>query len=106
MVENILTWYVITTKEKLDIKSHFLAPWSDTPEAYVTTFGRQLDMPQIQCKDHGVTITYNDKVDHFMYQIYVCEFFNAQFLDNWEETANKLWGATHTHFTRQFNKER
>ena len=32
--------------------------------------------------------------------------FEAKFLDDSEDTANKSWGATHPHFTRQFNKER
>ena len=44
---HIIKWYAITTKNKLAIKSHFLAPWSDTPEAHVTTFARQLDRRQV-----------------------------------------------------------
>ena len=43
LVTQLRTWYVITNKEKMAIKSHFLAPWSDTPEAHVATFARQLD---------------------------------------------------------------
>ena len=31
IVTQLRTWYVITTKENLAIKSHFLAPWIDTP---------------------------------------------------------------------------
>ena len=31
MFEQLQTWYVITTKEKLAIKAHFLEPWSNTP---------------------------------------------------------------------------
>ena len=61
MVTQIRTWYVITTKENLAIKSHFLTPWSDNPEAHVTTFACQLDMRQVKCKEHGVTITKNKR---------------------------------------------
>ena len=38
--------------------------------------------------------------------MYACGLFKSKFLYDWEETANKLWGATHLHFTWQFNKER
>ena len=48
MATHICTWYVITTKEKLVIKTHFLAPCSETPEANVTTFAQQLDRHQVE----------------------------------------------------------
>ena len=38
--------------------------------------------------------------------MYACVLLEAKFLDDWGETADKSWGGTHTHFTRQFNKER
>ena len=66
MVTQLRMWYVITTKEKLAIKYHFLAPRSDTPEAHITTFACQLERRQVECKYHGVTITNGDKVDHFL----------------------------------------
>ena len=84
MVIQLRMWYVITTKEKLAIKAHFLATWSNTPEAHVTTFARQLDRRQVECKDHGVTIANDDKVDHFAAQMYACGLFEAKFLDEWE----------------------
>ena len=66
MVTQLQTWYVITTKEKLVIKSHFLTPWSDTTESHIKTFVRQLDRRQLECKEHGVTVTNDDKADHFV----------------------------------------
>ena len=106
MITQICTCYVITTKEKLAIKAHFLAPWSDTPEGHVTAFALQLDRRQVKCKDHGDTFTDDDKVDRFVAQMYACSLSEAKFLDNWEETANKLWRATQPHFPRKFKKER
>ena len=41
-----------------------------------------------------------------MAEMYACVLFEAKFLYEWEETFDKLWGATHPRFTRQFNKER
>ena len=98
-VTQIRTIYDITTKEKLYIKAHFLTPWSYTPYAHVATFERQLDRRQVDCKYHGFTITNNDKVDHFVAQMYACGLFEAKFLDDWEDTANKSLGDTHPHFT-------
>ena len=69
MVTQIRMWYVIATKENLASKSHFLATCSDTPDAHVTTFERQLDRRQDKCKYHGVTITDFDKLDHFVAQM-------------------------------------
>ena len=37
--------------------------------------------------------------------MYACGLFEAKFLDDWEETADKSWGKTRPHFTCQFNKE-
>ena len=105
MVTQIRTWYVITTKDNLSIKAHFLDPWSFNPYAHVTTFACQLDRRQVECKYRGVTITNNDKVDHFVAQMYACGLFEAKFLDDWEDTANKSLGGTHPHFTWQFNKD-
>ena len=68
MVTQICTWYVITTKENLAIKDQFLAVWSDTPEAHVTTFARQLDMRQVDCKDNEVTVTCDEKVRLWLVQ--------------------------------------
>ena len=49
MVDQLQTWYVITTKENLAIKAHFLKPWGDTPDAHITTFALQLDRLQVKC---------------------------------------------------------
>ena len=56
MVKKLQTWYVITTKEKIAIKAHFLEPWSDTPNAHITTLSHQLDMRQVEYEDHGLTV--------------------------------------------------
>ena len=82
IIKKLQTWYVIMTKEKLAIKAHFLVPWSDTPGVHVTTFARQLERRQVECKDHGVTVTKADKMDHFLSQMYAYNLFEVKFLDN------------------------
>ena len=106
MVTQICTWYVITTKENLATKYPFLATWSNTTEAHTTTFARQLDRHQVSYKYHGITITSDNTVDHFVDQMYAYVLSEKKTLDNWEETADNLWGATHPHFTWKFKKER
>ena len=86
MVEQIQTWYVIINKEKLAIKVHFLETWSGTPDALITTSDRQLDRGQVECEDHGVTVTEANKVDHLVAHMYACDLFETIFLDDWEES--------------------
>ena len=62
-------------------------------------------MYQVECEEHGITVTKANKVDHFMSQIYACNLFEANVLDNWEESDNRSWGATQPHFTKQYVKE-
>ena len=106
MIKQLQSWFVITNSEKIAIKATFLAPWSDTPNAHITTFARQLDHRQIECNDHGVIITDDEKVVHFIQEMYTCGLFEAKFLNNGEESGDKSWTVTLTLFTQQFNKER
>ena len=75
MFTQIYTWYVITTKDNLDIKALFLAPWSDTPEAHIITIVFLLYRSQVKCEDHGVTITNDNKLDNFVSQMFACGLF-------------------------------
>ena len=105
IVEQLQTWYVITTKENISFKAHFLDPWSDTPEAHIKTFVHQLYRRQVKCEDYGVTVAEANKVNHFVSQMYACNLFKAKKVDDWEEIDDKLWGATQTHFAKQYVKE-
>ena len=104
MVEQLQTWYVITTKEKFAIKAHFLDPWSNRTNAHITTLACQLVRHQVKCGYHGVTVTEAEKVDHFVARMYACDLLEANFLDDWEERNDKMWGATQPHFTQQYLK--
>ena len=42
MITHLQTWFIITNKEKLDMKALFYSPWSETPNTHITTFARQL----------------------------------------------------------------
>ena len=105
MLLQLQTWFVIMKSQKLAIKAHFHAPWSVTPNSHITTFARQLNRCQIECSDHGVTITDDNKVVYFIQEMYVCGLFKDRFLDDWEENTNKSWKVALPLFTAQFNKE-
>ena len=89
MVEQFQTWYVITTKEKIAIQAHFLEPWSNTPDAHITTFSRQLDRRQVKCEDRRITVTEAYNLDHIILHMYACDLFERKKLENWEESDNK-----------------
>ena len=94
MIKQLRSWFVITNSEKIAIKTAFLAPWADTPNAHVTTFTRQLNRCQIECHDHGVVITDDDEVVYFVQEMYACGLFEARFLNDWEESLDKSWSVT------------
>ena len=83
MVKQLRTCYSITNKDKLDVKSLFHEPWSDTPNFHITTFARQLKRRQAECKYNLVIITDANKVDHFFAQIYLSNIFESKLLDDW-----------------------
>ena len=63
-------------------------------------------MRQVEFEDRGVTVTRSEKVDHCVSQMVACNLFEEKFLDDFEESNNKSWGATQPHFTKQYAKER
>ena len=75
MITQLHMWYIINTKEKISIKAHFLEPWRDMPDVNIKTFTYQLDMCQVEYKDHGTKFTKADKVDHFVSQMYDYDLF-------------------------------
>ena len=82
MIKQLRSWFVVTNSEKIAIKTAFLAPWADTPNAHVTMFARQLNRRQIECHDHGDVITDDEKVVHFVQEMYACGLFKARLVDN------------------------
>ena len=53
-----------------------------------------------------VTVTKANKVDHSVAQMYACNLSKANFLEDWEESNNKLWRDTHPHSMKYYAKER
>ena len=52
MITHLQTWFVITNKDKLNVKALFYAPCSETPNTHITTFARKLNRRQVECANN------------------------------------------------------
>ena len=104
MLEHLRTWYKVTNAQQLAIKERFLAPWSETPDAHVSTYARQLDKRQIECSELKVPVSDADKLLHFIGQMFSSDLFERKFLDDWEDADAVDWKATVEHFSNEFGK--
>ena len=102
MVKQLRTWYVITNKEKIDVKELFHKPWSDTPNYHITTFVRQIERQQVEYEDNLVIVTNADKVDHFVAQMFLSNIFKSKLLKDWEDSTYKAWASTKKYFVTQY----
>ena len=104
LLTHLRTWFKISNKEKIDIKARFHAPWSDTPDAHASTFGRQLDRRQADCVELGVVATDEDKVIHFIDNMYASELFETKTMEDWEDATDQTWTTTLALFTAEYGK--
>ncbi len=95
-------WYTITNGQKIAIKKRFFAPWSKTPDAYVKTYGAQLDRRQIECGNLDVTISNDNKVIHFVGEMENSGLFTREFLDKMEDAGAVDWDTTVKNWSKEF----
>ena len=57
MITELRTHDVILNAEKWEIRSFFMAPWSDSPDMTLKEYGRQLGKRQRAAMNQGVTIS-------------------------------------------------
>jgi hypothetical protein len=104
MLKHLRTWYKVTNAQQLAGKTRFAAPWSETPNAHVTTYARQLDRRQVECGELNVTITDDDKILQFIGEMFASELFDRKFLDDWEDAETQGWKDTVAHFADEYGK--
>ena len=104
MLQHLRTWYKVTNAQQLAGKTCFAAPWSETPNAHVTTYARQLDRRQVECGELNVTITDDDKILQFIGEMFASELFDRKFLDDWEDAEPQSWKETVAHFAEEYGK--
>ena len=54
MIAELRNHPVVLNTEKREIRSFFMAPWSDSPDMTLKEYGRQLDKRQRALKNQGV----------------------------------------------------
>ena len=92
------TWAVITNTVRINIKAIFYAPWSDSPNQHINTYARHLDRCQRYCVTLRSDVSDTDKFTHFVQQMYQSGLFEANFLEEWEASADQSWDATKSKF--------
>ena len=66
MIAELMTHPVVLNKEKRQIRSLFMAPWSESPNMTLKEYVRQLDKLHRAAKNQGVTISDEEKTTHFV----------------------------------------
>ena len=94
LLGHVGTCLVITNTECIDIKAIFYAPWSDSPNKHINTYARHLDRCQRYCATLRSDVSDTDKFTHFVQQMYQSGLFEANFLEEWEASADQSWDAT------------
>ena len=94
LLAHVGTWLVITNTERIDTMVIFYAPWSDSPNQHIKPYARQLDRRQRDCTTLQADVSDKDKVTHFVQQMYQSGFFEEDFLEEWEASADQSWDAT------------
>ena len=89
MITHLQTWFVITDKEKLDMKALFYAPWSETPNTHLTTFARhsigvKSNAPQTRSPSQTAT-----KLTTLSRKCIYATFLNPSFSTTWRKPKTK-----------------
>ncbi len=90
--------------EDCAIKKRFFAPWSETPDTRVKTYGMQLDRRQIECGNLNVTISDDDKALHFVGKMENSRLFTREFLDKMKDAGAVDWYVTVKNWSKEFDK--
>ena len=104
MIAELRTHPVVLDTEKWEIRSFFMALWSDSPYMTLKEYGRQLDKQQRAAKNQGVTISDEDKTTHFVRCAEDFGLFKEEWITEWEATSNRSWTVVHDVWVRKWFK--
>ena len=91
MIMELRTHPVVLNPEKREIRSFFVAPWSDSPDMTLEEYGRKIDKRQRAAKNQGVTIYDKDKTMHFAGCAEDSGLFKEEWVTEWEATPDRSW---------------
>ena len=78
-------WCKLDTKVKKAMKEHYYRGWEVAMEENIDDYIKRLNEEQIAMLRDGVKITTDDKLQHFMEQMYDCGNFDRRDFRDWEE---------------------
>ena len=96
--------FVISNRDKLKMKEYFHAPWTDTPDTHASMDAAQLDKRQLKCVDFEVVILDATKTIFFVSQMEKSGLFESNFIDDYDDEADKSWTTTVTIFVKQYDQ--
>ena len=69
-------WCLVTTLERRQAAEIFCVQWDET--THITKFARQLNKQQRLCRDIGIPVPDQTKVQYYVKSMYLSEMFNEQ----------------------------
>jgi hypothetical protein len=75
-------WCPLNIHANKKLKQDFYTKWDN--EIHLTAFGKRLDNEQMHVKCFGITISNKDKLQFYLEQMYVSNFFDKKEMTEWE----------------------
>jgi hypothetical protein len=94
-------WCKLDTRETKKLKKHYYRGWEIDHEEHIEEFIKRLNEEQISLGRDKVVISNDDKLQHFLEEMYDCGMFDRRDYKEWEtkEDDDKTWEAATAHFT-------
>ena len=100
ILAQLVTWFTITNMEKINMRTYFESPWSNTPNVHVKKIATQLDKRQLKCADFTVMISNVNKTVFFVRQMDLSGLYENEFLKDYDKSNNHSWEKTVEVFTK------
>jgi hypothetical protein len=93
-------WCKMDTSAKNEMRLKYFEPWAHGAD-HITVFSKTLEDEQEILKKLGVTISDEEKTEHFVKQMHASGQFSKEELMKWEkkDTADRTWDNAKTYFT-------
>jgi hypothetical protein len=92
-------WCPLDVHAKKLLKAEYWTEWDG--DMHLTAFGKRLDDKQIRIERFGITISYEDKLQFYLEQMYACNQFDQTQMTTWEnkdEAIKNDWTMAKQYF--------
>ena len=93
-------WCKLDTRVVKKMKEHYYRGWEVHIDEHIEEFVKRLNEEQKSLVRDQVKVTDDDKLQHFMEEMYDCNIFDRRDYKEWEDKADpdKTWAAAVKHF--------